>query len=338
MIKYSSFLLAGALLLSIPAFVGAKQPISVQIKNKEIGFKNNPNRISTECLLAEAIPGRTTIVHYNSPVESFLAVNPQNACQAVAVWQQDRISNGGALDIGIAHTEDGGKSWSDSTIPFQNCNGGFTARSSDVWVSHSADGKKVYIGTLHVNAVRDPNTQNQAGITVTFSEDNGKNWSNPHFVIAATTPLAEAVVIDKPSITADPVVADNVYMTWDSFISPISGHSDTWFARTTNGGLSWEDSRLIYNPFLDPGLKTNDIPEQNQTINNIVVGLPNGDLLCFTNRLYAPPGTTEEQWNNDVFPFQFLTSDIACIRSTDKGVTWSQTATQIAVGDANNDF
>ncbi len=336
MIKHTSFLLAGALLLSAPFTMAG--PLSVQIKHKDIGFKNSPSSVALNCLSEVNFPGRTTTVHYNSAVEPFLAVNPQESCKAVAVWQQDRISNGGALEIGIAHTEDGGKKWCRTTIPFQACNGGITARTSDVWVSYSADGKKVYLSVLSTNITTNPNTQNQQGVTAAFSEDNGKTWSNPTFVKAETIPQSEGLLDDKNSITADPLIADNAYIVWDRFPTAESFHSDTWITRTTNGGLSWEDSRPIYNPFLDPGLISNGIENDNQTINNIVVGLPNGDLLCFTNRIYAKPGVTDEQYMNDAFPFQFTASDIAVIRSTDKGLTWSQTATQVAVGDTNADY
>ncbi len=338
MIKHSSFLLAGALLLSAPFTMAG--PLTVHVKHKEIGFKNSPSSIAPECLLEQnfPFPGVTTTIYRNSVVEPFLAVNPQDPCKAVAVWQQDRISNAGALEIGIAHTEDGGKKWCRTIIPFQACNGGLAARVTDPWVSYSADGKRVYFTALNFNIITDPNTQNQQGITALFSDDNGKSWSNPTFVSADTFPFSEGGLDDKNSITADPILPDNAYLVWDRFLSPTSFHSDTWFTRTTNGGLSWEDSRPIYNPFLDPGLISNGIENDNQTIGNIIVGLPNGDLLCFINRLYAPPGTTDEQYMNDSFPFQFLTSDIAVIRSTDKGLTWSQTATQIAVGDANSDF
>ncbi|MBA3752426.1 exo-alpha-sialidase [Candidatus Dependentiae bacterium] len=334
MVKNSRFLLAGALLLSMP-FSVLGGTISVHPKHKDIGFVNSPSSVRTECLLDAGLPGRTTTVYQNSAVEPFLAVNPKNPCQAVAVWQQDRISNGGALEIGIAHTENGGKKWSRTIIPFQRCNGGITARSSDPWVSYSADGKKVYLTVLNFNDIIDPNTQNQQGITALYSEDNGKSWSNPIFVKANTF---TAPIDDKNSITADPVIADNAYLVWDTFLSSESFHSDTWFTRTTTGGLSWEDSRPIYNPFLDPELKSNGIENDSQTIGNIVVSLPNGELLCFMNRIYARPGTTDEEYINDTFPFKFLTSDIAVIRSSDKGLTWNQTATQIAAGDANNTY
>ncbi len=335
--KYSNFLLAGNLLLSIPfSMLGGS--LSVKPKHTDIGFQSSPSSIRSECLAEQnfPFPGVTTTIYRNSAVEPFLAVNPKNPCQAVAVWQQDRINNGGALEIGIAHTENGGKKWCRTTIPFQACNGGITARASDPWVSYSADGKKVYLTVLNINITTDPNTQNQQGITALFSEDNGKSWSNPTFVKAEAFPRVDGILNDKNSITADLKIADNAYLVWDRFLSPESFHSDTWFTRTTTGGLSWEDSRPIYNVTLDPEVKSNGIENNNQTIGNIIVSLPNGELLCFMNRLYAPPGTTDEEYMNDVFPFKFLTSDIAVIRSSDKGQTWTQTATQIAESDGNN--
>ena len=77
----------------------------------------------------------------------------------------------------------------------------------------------------------------------------------------------------------------------------------TLFARTTNGGASWEDARIIY----DPGTL-------NQTIGNQIVVLPTTATLVDLFALIY--GTKNAHKNRGI--------NVALIRSKDKGATWSQ--------------
>jgi hypothetical protein len=70
------------------------------------------------------------------------------------------------------------------------------------------------------------------------------------------------------------------------------------FSRTTDAGSSWEAPRVIY---AEPGART---------IGPVTVVLPNGDLVTtFYRRL---PGASGRE-----------TADIALVRSTDRGLSWS---------------
>ena len=129
--------------------------------------------ISHECLDRQEVYGTTTTIFHGSAVEPTIAVNPKNKKNIVAVWQQDRISNGGALEAGISYSKDGGKHWHKSKIPLQICAGGIIQRSGDEWLSYSADGSRVYLCAAVLNATQEPNTQNQFGVVVTISEDDG---------------------------------------------------------------------------------------------------------------------------------------------------------------------
>ena len=80
---------------------------------------------------------------------------------------------------------------------------------------------------------------------------------------------------DKNTITADPTDANYVYAVWDRLGA--SGGGPAFFARTTDGGNTWEAARSIF----DPG-------PQSQTIGNVIVVLPNGTLVnLFTQRIKA---------------------------------------------------
>src|SRR5207237_8583069 len=91
-----------------------------------------------------------------------------------------------------------------------------------------------------------------------------------------------------------PCAARRVYVAWNR---TIERRGPTWFARTVDGGVSWEAAREIY----DPG--TDSI-----AANNTLVVLPNGTLVIFfTEFANVDPEIARQR----------------IIRSTDKGATWS---------------
>ncbi|TMH15548.1 MAG: hypothetical protein E6H64_16935, partial [Betaproteobacteria bacterium] len=114
----------------------------------------------------------------------------------------------------------------------------------------------------------------------------------------ATTLIRDSTAFnDKESITADPTNASFVYATWERFVSE-QGPAPTWFARTINGGATWEPARQIY----DPG-------GTNSTLNNQVVVLPDGTLALFFSEFDNIGDST--------------TVFLRLIRSQDQGVSWS---------------
>lgn len=123
------------------------------------------------------------------------------------------------------------------------------------------------------------------GMAVSKSEDGGITWSDPILIAEDDNPR---YLNDKNSITADPTDADYVYAVWDRLdVSPGgikinrrfrgglgSFKGPAMFARSTDGGDSWEPAKKLYNP---GGL--------NQTIGNQIVVLPNGTLIDFFNEI-----------------------------------------------------
>lgn len=310
------------------------------------------NIISHHCLDRQEVYGTTTTIHHGSAVEPTIAVNPKNKNNIVAVWQQDRVSNAGALEAGVFYTKDGGKTWHKSKIPFQVCEGGVSQRSGDEWLSFAEDGSQVYLCASLVNATKEPKTQKQFGIVVTISDDGGATWSKPRYLFSSMNYLSEPTRQfanpDKPSITADPNNAKRAIAVWVTFNPSTSSHGDAQSSYTTNGGKSWSAVQLIYDPFPDltkHGL-SNGIQNDNHASNNQVVILPrreksqkkrlSGDWLNFSVRGYARPSATDSEFTNDTFPFQYSLTDIVAIRSKDQGVTWQPNATVIVPGFVNN--
>lgn len=95
---------------------------------------------------------QTGTLYPNSEVEPQVAVNPARRDNVVAVWQQDRWSDGAAQGLLARVSADSGRTWQPSiSPPFSRCaggnarNGGDYERASDPWVSFSPDGTAYFM-------------------------------------------------------------------------------------------------------------------------------------------------------------------------------------------------
>jgi hypothetical protein len=268
--------------------------------------------------------GQTGINYPNTEVEPWVEVNPKNPLNLIGAWQQDRWSNGGSRGNVVGFSDDGGGSWTlVSQTKNSQCtggtldNGGYYDRASDPWVSISPDGT-AYLMSLSVD--NDPTSgfgSNPDAMLVSRSTDGGVTWGDPTTLIRDDNPNR---FNDKNSMTADPNDSRFVYAIWDRLSSPPSGNTNptagenaigyrgpTLFARTTDGGESWEPARIIY----DPGTL-------NQSIGNQIAVLPNngrfnGELVNVFALIY---GAKNAGKNRGI--------SLALIRSEDHGATWSE--------------
>lgn len=246
----------------------------------------------------------------NAEVEPRVAVNPTNAANIVGAWQQDRISSGASNGLGIGVSHNGGTTWTSHFLPVSHCaggnatNGGDYARATDPWVSFGPTGIAYFLSQGVDFA------SGSSGVVAYRSTNGGDTWS------AGTTLIRDTnfnVLNDKISITADPTNANDAYAVWDRLVfpnanaSPIGGENAIGyrgpglFARTTDGGVTWEPTRINF----DPG-------EVNQILGAQVVVLPNGTLIEGFALIYNVKNSHKVRGVN-----------VAVIRSTDKGLTWS---------------
>jgi hypothetical protein len=254
----------------------------------------------------------------NSEVEPYLAVNPTNPNNLIAVWQQDRWDNSGSRGNLAGVSFDGGNSWQIVEVTRSSaCTGNpFFARATDPWVTFSPDGTAyfMHLGILSP-LVPLPDTLYVDGMVVVRSTDGGLTWGEPTTLVLDTSPT---VFHDKNSITADPNDSHFVYAVWDALIGPPSGNenpnaaahaealtSKTLFARTTNAGATWEPVRTI----LEPGT-------QNQTIGNQIVVRPEsvgGELVDLFTLIHERKNSKESRGGT-----------VAVQISGDHGSTWSE--------------
>lgn len=265
---------------------------------------SGPSPFAAGC---DGVPA-TGISYLNAEVEPHMAANPANLRNLVGAWQQDRWSDGGSHGIVTAASFDGGKTWTRRTMPFSRCgggnagNGGNFERASDPWVSFAPD------GTAHLMALVF-NADGSNAMLASRSLDGGLTWSAP---IALITDGA-AAFNDKNTLTADSTDSRFVYAVWDRL--PASG-GPAYFARSSNGGVSWEPAHSIY----DPGANS-------QTIGNVIAVQPDGTLINLFTQIDALPGGA----------FNVI---LRVLRSLDKGITWSAPITVadlLAVGARDPD-
>lgn len=236
--------------------------------------------------------------YLNSEVEPFVAIDPGNPLRLVATWQQDRWTNGGARAIVTAASFDGGARWTRVLQPMSRCGGGAAAaggdfeRASDPWVDVGPD------GTVHLMALAFSGSAGAAAsnaMLASRSTDGGRTWSAPATLIVD----GAGAFNDKNTLTADPTDARYVYAVWDRLVA---GAGPTWFARSTDGGLSWEPARLVYHP-----------GPTSQTIGNRIVVIPDGPdrglLVNVFTQIDIVGGTAR--------------NSLKVMRSADQGWTWS---------------
>jgi hypothetical protein len=255
-------------------------------------------------------------VFLDSEVEPWVDVNPTNLANVVGAYQQDRWSNGGARGLVAGVSDDGGATWTNVVIPgITLCSGGVYDRSTDPWVTFGPDGT-VHQLALSFNDVASPLEPRDFdhALLASKSTDGGHTWTQPVEVIRD---LDANVFNDKQSITADPRAAGVVYAVWDRLVFPSSERASViagfvssafrgpvWFARTTNGGTSWEPARQIF----DPG-------QENQTIGNQIVVLPDGDLVDVFDLIHEVRNKGQNRGLN-----------VALIRSENRGDSWGPQA------------
>ena len=237
------------------------------------------------------------VVFINAEVEPSFAVNPDDAQNFVAVWQEDRWSTGGSRGIVAGRSTDGGKTWSQQGLPFTRCgggtpgNGGDYDRGSNAWLTVSSTGVFEQVAITFSGAVLVPGST--SAVVASRSLDGGATWEPTQTLIRDT----DVFFNDKPAITADPVAAGNVYAVWDRLTAMSTG--PTYLARSFDRGATWQTPQPIY----DPGVNK-------QTISNVVAVLPNGTLINLFVEVDSTSATA-------------FTSSFRIIRSTDSGANWS---------------
>lgn len=191
-----------------------------------------------------------SVLYPNSEIEPRSAINPTNSSNIVGEYQQDRWNDGGARGLVASVSHDGGSTWRRVVVPgVTRCSDGTYDRASDPWVSFASNGD-LYAISLSFDVF---DTRN--AILVNKSTDGGDTWSAPTVLTADNTDG-----LDKESVTVDPHNPQVVYAAWDRLLSPGGSlhasdtgffharafKSQTFFAKSTDGGRTWSEPTQIY--------------------------------------------------------------------------------------------
>jgi len=266
----------------------------------------------------------------DSEVEPQVAVDPTNPMHLIGSVQQDRWNDGGANGLTNVVSTNGGASWSLAAgqPQFSICSGaqpgssGFFDRSTDPWVSFSADGAVAYSISDSFNA-NGPGFGGASSIIVSRSTDGGNHWQTP---VTARLDVSNTVLNDKESVTGDPLVANNAYAVWDRLESPQTNANPSatvhafafrgpaMFSRTIDKGVTWSQGHAIF----DPG-------QNDQTIGNQIVvpttGPARGVLIDGMSLITNQGGKCPFKSQGKCGKGSTFTASV--IRSTDGGNTWS---------------
>jgi len=257
----------------------------------------------------------------DSEVEPYVDVSPVDSDIVAGIWQQDRWSNGGARGNVAAVSFDGGNTWDQTTFPgVTECTGGAFQRASDPWLSFAANGD---LHVMHLVLDITPpegrpggfGTNGMAVQKVTAEQladgdIDPSEWSEPILLVVEEG----GDLHDKNSLTADPTDSNLVYAVWDfldipegALINPdravaIGFKGAATFSRSTDGGETWSEPEVLYNP---GGV--------NQTIGNQIVVDDQGVVYDFFNEIL--------NFRNDDGGQQFE-FNLSFKFSNDKGERW----------------
>jgi hypothetical protein len=286
---------------------------------------------------AAGCAGSTSGVNYpGTEVEPWVATNGHNHGNSVAVWQQDRYSNGGANSLRAAYSAGGQWAASADQPAFTKCSGGTIPgvnnfeRASDPWTAIASDGHVAYFMALVFN--QSASLENGMTVSRSFADSDGvvgRHWEATPKVLKYDTDWN--VLNDKNSLTADRNDPNKAYAIWDRLVFPNERskgksyenagayYGPTWFTRTTNGGNTWEPARKIW----DPAQERNDSGRNDQSIGNQIVETGTGRLVDIFNWRNNDNGGGNKGGNRKG-------DKVAVITSDNDGQTWSPHATVIA--------
>ena len=281
------------------------------------GAVPGPTRVSHGDPYAACTAGATpdSVLNPGAEVEPSVAVDPRHPGRIAGVWQQDRWNDGGSHGIAGTVSSDGGRTFTEVTLPVSSCAPGGLAyeRASDPWVSFGPD------GTLYASALPFDVNSPRNTVAATTSYDGGRTWQHTTALINDTQ--AE-FIDDKNSVTADPVRPGTAYQVWDRLDGGPTGllllTGPSLLSVTHDFGRTWSTPRVIV-----------DTGAFQQTIGNVIVVDPRrGTLYDFYDSI-----TFTDANATDVTDVSYR-----MVRSDNGGRTWTKpivVATDTGVADVD---
>jgi hypothetical protein len=205
---------------------------------------------------------------------------------------------------GLAYSDDNGENWTTRTI---SPNPEQLADKNHLWIDNST--ASPYEGNLY-NVWTDFGGPYNSEIVVSSSSDDGDTWSS-------RIPISTAINAGSHNQGVNAKTGPNgeVYAAWSVYNSWPSDEGAIGFARSMDGGVTWEPAtRIIENI---RGIRTTET-SKNHRVNSfpsmavdISGGTNNGTIYIVWTNIGTPGVNTNES------------IDVYLIKSTDNGTTWS---------------
>ncbi|MCE1202857.1 MAG: GEVED domain-containing protein [Bacteroidia bacterium] len=218
-------------------------------------------------------------------------------------WYINYISN--ASGQGIAYSDNEGVTWTARTVA---PNPGQLADKNHFWIDNSPS--SLFGGNLYISWT-DFGGANNNQIVVSRSTNHGDTWST-------RVPISNAVSAGSHNQGVNLQTGPNgeVYAVWSIYNSWPSDEGAIGFARSLDGGATWQPATRIINNIR--GIR-NTQTKKNHRVNSFPVmaadisdGPGRGNLYV----VWANIGVPGINQNNGI--------DVYMIRSSDRGATWSQ--------------
>jgi hypothetical protein len=228
--RVRSFLAVGSALLVSALLAGAASAGPFKVKNLQA--ISGPSPFAAGC--PGALHDDTNITGHE--LETAIAVNLANPRNIIATWKQDVGPVSTRSDL-VASSQDGGKTWTRTTIPdLTVCTGGTADTGSDPWVSAGGDGTVYFSGlAADISTVPRPTT----AVVASHSGDGGRTWPSP----ATVAPPLQGNETD--AITGSPTLDGHAYTVWANFTFDFPRTNTVEFSRTTDSGATWSPAVLI---------------------------------------------------------------------------------------------
>lgn len=156
--------------------------------------------------------------------EPSIAIDPTAPNRMAGGWRQFDTITSNFREAGVAHSIDGGRTWSASAVLEDG------VFRSDPVLAAAPDGTLYYL-SLSVNVF------NEFLCDVFISTDGGATWPQKHFALGG----------DKAWLVVDPINS-HLYQPWNTAGNVFF---PAQFSRSTDGGVNW-DTPIIYDPFGNP--------------------------------------------------------------------------------------
>jgi hypothetical protein len=277
-------------------------------------------------------PGNDTL-YSNAETGPSIAANPATVgtdhVNLIAVWEQDRWQAINSKGLEAAYSNDGGKTWAYSNIPFGVCATGNSPydRVSEPSVSIGPDGTAYVAGG---GTKPDANA-----LWVTTSRDGGKTWGSATQI--KENDASTKYYADEPMVTADPTKPGTAYVVWNDNLTTDNGPIKIWLSKTTDGGKTWSKPAVLVNAtnwhaaFDQPVL----VDSHSGVLYEVYWSVAPNKVAKKTCKTVTRKGKKKKICTTkQVVPSNpTFKSSVAVVKSTDGGQTWSAPTTVHSIAE-----